>query len=191
MKQQLPAELEDTRAKFQAWRQTRKNGDHLPGALWSEAAGLARRLGVNRVCRALGLNHTALKEHAAKGRVVIRPVQRPRPEPVRPAFVELDGGHVPGEHLPGRRAHGAALAGRKRRRLLRSGGRIPGERVMLQVAPQMKILLAVEPVDFRQGIDCLAQTCRERLQADPTTGAVFVFRNRARTAIKVLSHDLC
>lgn len=60
---------------------------------------------------------------------------------------------------------------------------------MLQVAPQMKILLAVEPVDFRQGIDCLAQTCRERLQADPTTGAVFVFRNRARTAIKVLSHD--
>ena len=101
MKQQLPAELEDTRAKFQAWRQTRKSGDHLPGALWSEAAGLARRLGVNRVCRALGLNHTALKEHAAKGRVVTRPVQRPRPEPVRPAFVELDGGHVPGEHLPG------------------------------------------------------------------------------------------
>jgi len=60
---------------------------------------------------------------------------------------------------------------------------------MIQVAPQMKILLAVEPVDFRQGIDCLAQTCRERLQADPTTGAVFVFRNRTRTAIKVLSHD--
>ena len=60
---------------------------------------------------------------------------------------------------------------------------------MIQVAPQMKILLAVQPVDFRQGIDCLAQTCRERLQADPTTGAVFVFRNRARTAIKVLSHD--
>jgi hypothetical protein len=91
MKQQLPAELEDTRAKFQAWRQTRKNGDHLPGALWSEAAGLARRLGVNRVCRALGLNHTTLKEHVVKGRVATRLVQRPRPDPVQPAFVELGG----------------------------------------------------------------------------------------------------
>jgi hypothetical protein len=60
---------------------------------------------------------------------------------------------------------------------------------MIQIAPQMKILLAVEPVDFRQGIDGLAQACRERLQADPTTGALFVFRNRARTAIKVLSND--
>ena len=60
---------------------------------------------------------------------------------------------------------------------------------MLQITPQMKILVAVEPIDFRQGIDGLAQACRERLQADPFTGAVFVFRNRARTAIKVLSHD--
>lgn len=37
--------------RLQAWRQTRKNGDHPPEQLWSEAAGLARRLGVNRVCR--------------------------------------------------------------------------------------------------------------------------------------------
>jgi transposase len=60
---------------------------------------------------------------------------------------------------------------------------------MLQITPQMKILVALEPIDFRQGIDGLAQACRERLQTDPFTGAVFVFRNRARTAIKVLSHD--
>jgi len=60
---------------------------------------------------------------------------------------------------------------------------------MIQITPQMKILLALEPIDFRQGIDGLAQACRERLQADPFTGAVFVFRNRARNAIKVLSHD--
>ncbi len=62
---------------------------------------------------------------------------------------------------------------------------------MIQITPQMKILLAVEPIDFRQGIDGLAQACRDLLQTDPFTGAVFVFRNRARTAIKVLSHDLC
>lgn len=32
---------------------------------------------------------------------------------------------------------------------------------MIQVTPQMRILLAVEPVDFRKGIDGLAQLCRQ------------------------------
>ena len=37
----LPGEVEETRAKFQAWRQTQKGGGALPEELWSEAAGLA------------------------------------------------------------------------------------------------------------------------------------------------------
>ena len=37
---------------------------------------------------------------------------------------------------------------------------------MITVTPQMRVLLAVEPVDFRCGIDGLARTCRKRLQAD-------------------------
>jgi hypothetical protein len=80
---------EATRIRFQAWRRTRRNGEHLPEELWSEAAGLARRLGINRVCRALGLNHTTLKEHVAERQVATRPAQRPQPAPVQPAFVEL------------------------------------------------------------------------------------------------------
>jgi transposase len=35
---------------------------------------------------------------------------------------------------------------------------------MLQVTPQMKILVALEPVDFRRGIDGLARLCQETLQ---------------------------
>ena len=50
---------------------------------------------------------------------------------------------------------------------------------MLQVTPQMKILVAVEPVDFRRGIDGLARLCQETLQHDPFAGVVFVFRNRS------------
>ena len=38
---------------------------------------------------------------------------------------------------------------------------------MLQLAPQVRILVAVEPVDGRKGIDGLAQLCRERLAEDP------------------------
>ena len=60
---------------------------------------------------------------------------------------------------------------------------------MLQVTAQTRILVAVQPADFRCGIDGLARLCREALAGDPFTGAVFVFRNRRRTAIKLLAYD--
>jgi len=60
---------------------------------------------------------------------------------------------------------------------------------MLQVTPQMRVVVAVASVDFRRGIDGLAQVVRERLSMDPFSGAVFVFRNKGQTAIKVLVDD--
>jgi transposase len=60
---------------------------------------------------------------------------------------------------------------------------------MIQITPQMKILLAVEPTDFRKGIDGLVAVCRQKLQADPMRGALFVFCSRRRHAIKCLVYD--
>ncbi len=60
---------------------------------------------------------------------------------------------------------------------------------MIQIAPQMRILVAVEAVDFRKGIDGLARVCKEALEADAFSGCLFVFRNRRRTAIKILTYD--
>ena len=60
---------------------------------------------------------------------------------------------------------------------------------MLSIAPQMRILVAVEPADFRKGIDGLAGMCRNILREDPFSGCVFVFRNRRATAIKILVYD--
>ncbi len=60
---------------------------------------------------------------------------------------------------------------------------------MIQIAPQMRILVAVEPVDFRKGIDGLAQLAREQLDRDPFSGSIFVFRNRRGTAVKILVYD--
>lgn len=60
---------------------------------------------------------------------------------------------------------------------------------MIQITPQMRVLVAVEPADFRKGIDGLARLCRAQLQSDPLSGAAFVFRNRRRTAIKALVYD--
>lgn len=60
---------------------------------------------------------------------------------------------------------------------------------MIQVTPQMRVLVAIEPVDFRRGIDGIARVCRETLSADPFSGAAYVFRNRRGTALKILVYD--
>jgi len=60
---------------------------------------------------------------------------------------------------------------------------------MIQITPQMRILLACEAVDFRKGIDGLTRICRDALKTDPFSGCLFVFRNKSSTAIKVLMYD--
>ncbi len=60
---------------------------------------------------------------------------------------------------------------------------------MIQVTPQMRVLVAIKPADFRRGIDGLARICRAELGSDPFSGTVFVFRNRRRTAIKIIVYD--
>jgi transposase len=60
---------------------------------------------------------------------------------------------------------------------------------MIQITPQMRVLVAVEPADFRRGIDGLARQCRAVLEMDPFSGTVFVFRNRRRTGVKLLVYD--
>ena len=60
---------------------------------------------------------------------------------------------------------------------------------MIQTSPSMRILVALEPVDFRKGIDGLAGWCRQKLQQDPLSGCLFVFRSRKGTAVKILVYD--
>lgn len=60
---------------------------------------------------------------------------------------------------------------------------------MLQITPQHRLLFSVEPVDFRCGIDGLAALCRNKLEADPFAGTVFVFTNKQRTSVKLLVYD--
>lgn len=60
---------------------------------------------------------------------------------------------------------------------------------MIQVTAQTKILVAVEPADFRKGIDGLCRLCRDLGVDTPLSGALFVFRNRRATALKILAYD--
>jgi transposase len=60
---------------------------------------------------------------------------------------------------------------------------------MIQITPHMRILVAVEPCDFRKGIDGLARVCRAELASDPFSGTVFVFHNRRATSVRILVFD--
>ena len=61
---------------------------------------------------------------------------------------------------------------------VRLGRSHPGVEVgVIQITPQMRILVAIEAVDGRKGIDSLARLCQEKLQSDPFSGCLFVFRS--------------
>jgi len=45
---------------------------------------------------------------------------------------------------------------------------------MIQITPQMKILVAIEAVDGRKGIDSLARLCEDKLQTDPFSGCISI-----------------
>jgi len=59
---------------------------------------------------------------------------------------------------------------------------------VIQLVPQMKILVALEAVDGRKAIDSLARLYQEKLQEDPFSGCLFVFRSRRGTSIRILSY---
>jgi len=60
---------------------------------------------------------------------------------------------------------------------------------MIHLTAQTQILLAVKAVDFRKQIDSLMNLCKQELSHNPRQGTYFVFINRARTMIRVLSYD--
>lgn len=60
---------------------------------------------------------------------------------------------------------------------------------MLSLPSALRIFLAAEPADMRNGFDGLAQLVRDVIREDPLSGHLFVFRNRRRDRVKILSWD--
>ena len=60
---------------------------------------------------------------------------------------------------------------------------------MLQLTPQQRLLLAVAPIDFRKGINTIAALVANNLHELPDDGTLFIFTNRAKTAVKILVYD--
>lgn len=60
---------------------------------------------------------------------------------------------------------------------------------MIRLTSDSQIILAVDAVDFRKQIDSLVRLCKDALAQDPRNGTYFVFINRSRTMIRLLSFD--
>ena len=60
---------------------------------------------------------------------------------------------------------------------------------MISVNPGTRILVAVEPQDFRRQIDGLSRICLDVLKADPMSGGVFVFRSKGGNSLRLLYYD--
>jgi hypothetical protein len=59
---------------------------------------------------------------------------------------------------------------------------------LIQVAPQVRIPGGCGGSRWK-GIDAIAQLCREKLNADPFSEYLFIFRTRRGTAIRLLQYD--
>ena len=57
---------------------------------------------------------------------------------------------------------------------------------MITIRPDLTVLVAAQPVDFRKGMDALAGLVAERLSENPYAGTIFVFRSKRADRVKIL-----
>lgn len=60
---------------------------------------------------------------------------------------------------------------------------------MIMPGAEVKVLMAIKPVDFRRQMDGLAALVQEALLENPYSGAIYVFRSKRANRIKLLWWD--
>jgi transposase len=60
---------------------------------------------------------------------------------------------------------------------------------MLSLSPATRVFLALRPIDGRKGFNGLYSLVKETLQQEPTSGFLFVFLNKRRNRLKILTYD--
>ena len=60
---------------------------------------------------------------------------------------------------------------------------------MISFHADLKVMLAVQPVDFRKSVHTLSALVSETLRANPYCGDVFIFRSKRSDRVKLLAWD--
>ena len=185
----VPTDLQELSGRFEDWRRTRRGKLPIPESLWAAAAELADRTECSvrhRCCDSTTTNSSS--DGRGAGGKPVRPtcagagtfVELAPPTAAAECVIELEGPR--GKHAhPVERGHSAGPG--------RTQPCVLWESALIQITPQMRVLVAIEPVDGRKGIDSLARLCQEKLAADPFSGCLFVFRSRSGTSIRILAYD--
>ena len=174
----IPEPILQLQQQLDQWRGAQKGRTKLPESFWQAAVDLARQYGVFRTAQPLRLDYTRLKQRLSgagrseslpagicgTGQAAARRDGRVRHR-VRVGAGRQDARSVEIQHSTGLDEPVAGLA---------------GWRPVIQITAQMRVLVAIEPVDGRKGIDSLVRLCQDKLAEDPFSGCVFVFRSRQR-----------
>ncbi len=208
MHQPIPSErsdLQEAAHAFASWRESKPTKrTRIPEKHWELACHLAKTHGIAKASREPKLDYYRLKE-AARRPLTRNCLVQHSPSRVQAAATIQDvarlcpasnSGHQRNHRVRGgtrnrqRHSFRAPVEGKHRARS-DCPQPTPHARpvIMLQVTPHTRILVAIEPADFRKGIDGLARQCKELLQEAPFSGTMFVFRNRRGTAVKLLMYD--
>ena len=183
----IPEAILQLQQQLDQWRSAQKGRTKLPESFWQAAVDLAKQYGVFRTAQPLRLDYTRLKKRL--GEAVPQPkatatgIRGTGGPPCRDAKSASSSSSPPEAR---RCAFNGSPAFHQTGRTCCAPG---GNGRMIQITAQMRVLVAVEPVDGRKGIDSLARLCQEKLAEDPFSGCVFVFRSRRGTAIRLLSYD--
>jgi len=164
----IPEPVAQLQRQLDQFRSNQPQRTKLPEPLWLAAVELARQHGVYSVAHPLRLDYTGLKKRLGGALT--------RQRKAKPAFVELIGPNR--AQLEECVIDFESSGGSKMRIQWKTAAppdRKPAAglarcREMIQITAQMRVLVAIEPVDGRKGIDSLARLCQEKLAEDPFFG---------------------
>src|ERR1035438_9295079 len=149
----MPEPIAQLQRRLDQFRSTQSRRTKLPESLWQAAVELARQHGVYAVAHPLRLDYMGLKKRLGGA---------PRPPPqvsqagIRGTDCAASGGAGGLRHrvrVRQRRQDAHPLESGRPTGLGRLAARLAGYGRMIQITAQMRVLVAIEPVDGRKGID--------------------------------------
>jgi transposase len=60
---------------------------------------------------------------------------------------------------------------------------------MFTLLDNHRIFIAIQPIDFRTRLEGSLAICRQRLQQDPMSGHLFLFRNKSATTLRIILYE--
>src|SRR5260370_13856251 len=164
----IPEPIAQLQRQLDEFRSTQPGRRKLPESLWQAAVELAREHGVYSVAHPLRLDYIGAEETAGRSSSTSTKGEQSgirRTDCAAGRDAERVRHRV---RVHARRQGTHPVESFRSARLDKPAARLAGDRQqVIQISPQMRVLVAIEPVDGRKGVDALVRLCQEKLAEDP------------------------